>query len=80
MKDKTGGPAYPHPQGWRRDPEISDGMTLRDRAAIAALQSILTWEGGCSKRDDETYEQAKARLAFDYADAWLAERAKREQC
>jgi hypothetical protein len=37
-----GGPAFPHPAGWRRDPEISDGMTLRDYFAAHASDDEIT--------------------------------------
>lgn len=90
MSDRTGGPAYPIPIAGCSNGSVYNtleqsggqlgGMSLRDRVSIAALQSILTWEDGWSKRDDETYEQALARLAFDYADAWLAERVERDKC
>ena len=41
MSIETGGPAFPHPAGWRRDPHISDGMTLRDYFAAKAMQGII---------------------------------------
>lgn len=41
MSIETGGPAFPHPAGWRRDPHISDGMTLRDYFAAKAMQAMI---------------------------------------
>lgn len=32
-----GGPAFPHPSGWRRDPDISDGI----RIALAQAKDKL---------------------------------------
>ena len=42
MSIETGGPAFPHPAGWRRDPEVSDGMTLRDYVAATAMQAFIS--------------------------------------
>ena len=42
MSNKDGGPAFPHPAGWRRDPHISDGMTLRDYFAAKAMQAFIS--------------------------------------
>lgn len=61
-----GGPAFPatFPQ------PVAQGMTLRDAAALAALGEVI----GSNKT--ATPERA-ALIAFDYADAFVAERAKR---
>ena len=42
MSNKDGGPAFPHPAGWRRDPHISDGMTLRDYFAAKAMVAFIS--------------------------------------
>ena len=68
--EKTGGPAFPHPAGWRRDPHISDGMSLRDFFAAAALTGILANPDGGGPYDSE------AEYAWRYADAMLAARGQ----
>jgi hypothetical protein len=68
MKD-TGGPAFPHPLGWRRDPEISDGMTLRDYFAAKAMQGLLF-----ARNPVITNIGGIAEAAYAMADAMLAER------
>jgi len=85
-KPDGGGHAYPtnayqHDEHGNVIPIVGPGMTLRDRIAIAAMQSIMTWDA-CGVRTDskgnrETPAQAAARIAFDYAEAMLAEREKR---
>jgi len=70
MSIETGGPAFPHPAGWRRDPHISDGMTQRDYFAAAALTGILAnpnFDRQCSYVTE---------IAWQYADEMLK---KREQ-
>jgi hypothetical protein len=72
-KIDTGGPAFPHPAGWRRDPEISDGMTWLDFAAIEAMRGLLS--------DRENHVEPRAVLAddaYDIASALLAEKRRRE--
>ena len=73
MSDNTGGPAFPHPQGWRRDPEVSDGMTLRDYFAAKAMQALLNRAGRCG---DLGHMEAinVAADSFHMADAMLAAR------
>lgn len=76
LKSQVPDPAYP------RKVEINGtvldfpGMDLKDRVAIAALQSILQWESW-PKKDNENYEQAAARHAFEYAEAFMEERDRR---
>lgn len=72
MSSKTtlGGPAYPSPS-WPDGYEFKfEGMALRDAFAIAALQTMnyvaLSPEAVASK----------AKLAYELADAMLAERMK----
>ena len=67
----NGGPAFPHPAGWRRDPEISDGMSLRDYFAAKALQGICASGPG-----EHMTSPAIAREAYDLAEAMLIERLK----
>jgi hypothetical protein len=66
-------------------PDDARNMTLRDEFAKAALQGWIA--GPCNVLDDyepETdgipwleHTRVVARIAYDYADAMLAERAKR---
>lgn len=64
---ETGGPAFPHPQGWRRDPCISVGMTLRDYLAAKAMAALAR----------ENYTESEIAVwACKMADAMLAERLK----
>lgn len=79
MSNENGGPAFPlHvPTAMRGDAsETSEGMSLRDYFAAGALQSIVGWVDGPAKKDGETYQEAMARLSYEYADAMLKERAK----
>lgn len=71
MSEKdTGGSAFPHavPVGAWGDP--SQGMTLRDYFAAAALQ------GASASNTIYTSPQVAALDAYRMADAMLAERAK----
>lgn len=65
-KHNDGGPAFPVGDGHGHRLQ---GMTLRDYSAAAALQT--EWMG-----DYSLIEQT--RLAYEIADAMLAERAKRK--
>jgi len=62
-----GGSAFPN----KGDGDSYDGMTLRDYFAAAALTGSLSSTEGPASPDSE------AKNAFKYADAMLAERAKR---
>lgn len=74
-----GGPAFPRPASeYTAYGSIADGneaipaqvgMTLRDAAALAALQGILAAPGVGKWSYDEV-----ARGSFLYADAWLKAR------
>lgn len=62
--------AYPVPIGAQ-----SRGMTLRDQAALAALQSLGTWmPAGYVNLNTESAMAARAEWCFNQADAWLAAR------
>lgn len=67
--EKTGGPAFPHPAGWRRDPEVSDGMTLRDYFAAKAMLGLITVE---------VQQERIAKWAYEIADAMLEARGRNE--
>lgn len=79
-----GGPAFPHPQGWRRDPAISDGMTLRDYFAAKALVGLLAEpfsEGSSATvshlapmRPNDEPGDSFARASYLLADAMLKAR------
>ena len=66
-----GGPAYPS-DGWSR---LTVEMSLRDAAAIAAMQAIVT---GYMSNSDMTglTPQMIANESFQYADAMLAARSE----
>jgi len=71
----TGGPAFPV-QGLR-DPNVSDGMTLRDYFAAKALQGLAS----AHKAEDGSWaiwgcEKEAAELSYMIADAMIAERGK----
>ena len=68
-KHRDGGPAFPYGQPNVTE-RFSEGMSLRDYFAAAALAT--EWMG-----DYSIYEQAD--LAYNVADAMLAERAKRKE-
>jgi hypothetical protein len=67
-----GGPAFPHPQGWRRDPEISDGMSLRDYFAGQVIGHLV-----CAPERTEHLKESDAHYAYQVADAMLDARSKR---
>lgn len=82
MSEKDGGTAFPseheteHSRPGDRAWVISRGMSLRDYMAAQALASVL------AKADDQQTLEFKAwalrcaSVAYDIADAMLAERAK----
>ena len=83
-----GGAAFPHMAGWRRDPDISDGMSLRDYFAAKAMLALLTHHGGYTGdeahqssipclREDVLDVDSLAQYAYLQADAMLAEREKK---
>tara|TARA_R110000822_G_scaffold52773_4_gene136530 strand:- start:1062 stop:1307 length:246 start_codon:yes stop_codon:yes gene_type:complete len=78
MSIDTGGPAFPHPAGWRRDPHISDGMSLRDFFAAKAMQSVITQEIAALRRVNEytakSSEDVMAEWAYKMAGAMLKAR------
>jgi hypothetical protein len=76
MSAENGGPAFPgmKPEAFGQDSGHVAGMTLRDYAVIKFMASILAWPDGPSKRDGETYAQATARIANEFADAMLEAR------
>jgi hypothetical protein len=72
---KDGGPAFPHPQGWRKDGStVGEGLSLRDYFAAKAMQSLILtkWYD-----DERTVNETKEPLsddAYELADAMLAAR------
>ena len=76
MSIDTGGPAFPHPAGWRRDPEISDGMTLRDYFAAKAMQSFITQGPVQNDFRFAAYAENVATVAYFMADAMLTVRGQ----
>jgi len=67
--------------GWASDEAIRyQGMTLRDAAALAALQALLATgklPSPVAARQDETVAQFFAREAFNHADAFIAAREEK---
>jgi len=73
MNIETGGPAFPVPDSHHANGQVqygSNGMTLRDYFAAAALTGILANPDGGGPYDSE------AEYAWRYADAMLAAREK----
>ena len=81
MSDKKddGGPAFPvihevPPQpGQEKAISVNSGITMRDYFAAKAVQSLMSHEIYRTE-NDETFAQAHARQAYEYADAMLAAR------
>lgn len=80
MAKKTGGPAFPHPAGdnlhekyWYSE---DDGMTLRDYFAGQALAGLLAHHGSHKLSAHGTDGTCAATVAFEMADAMLAEKDK----
>ena len=69
VKKQDGGPAFPLPA---RDLGSATGMSLRDYAAIKAMQGLLASGIG---RDGNYQPAITARYAYQHADAMLTERA-----
>lgn len=68
--DKTGGPAFPSEYQGGCLMRGSPGMTLRDYFAAKMLASLI--------RDERYSDTDAARVAYAYADAMIAERAKQK--
>ena len=74
MRIETGGAAFPHPDGYlNANGDLvfheNTGMTLRDYFAAQALPAVIAISNNQSIINDTD-------LAYTYADAMLAERAK----
>ena len=76
MSIETGGPAFPHPAGWRRDPDISDGMNLRDYFAAKAMQSFITQGPVQTDIRFAAYAENMATVAYRMADEMLKARGR----
>jgi hypothetical protein len=75
-----GGPAFPHPSGWRRNPEVSDGMTLRQYYAAKAMRVFVAEaldDSGLGGADFNF--ETVARRCFAMADAMIAEGARENE-
>lgn len=75
MQRPDGGPAFPLTErlAGLSHPVTHDGMTLRDYFAASALNGLLA----CPEDyKPPTTHSARARFAYDSADAMLAERGK----
>ena len=71
---KDGGPAYPVIYPHENSSADGIGMSLRDAAALAALQGLCE----CKTYDGGTWQRI-AKDSFDAADAFIAERERREK-
>lgn len=59
--------------------ESNEIMALRDYFAASALSGLMAHEGGVdptTSKGDRDYKDATARVAYEIADAMLAERSK----
>jgi len=65
MKD-TGGPAFPTDH----NKNVAEGMTLRDYFAAKAMQALI------QAQIVTRQQQQSAKIAYEWADAMLAERSK----
>lgn len=76
MSDKTGGPAFPVIPWTREDNEAhaSDGMSMRDYFAAAVVPSAIRALMDAGSAEGAT--KRAARIAYEVADAMLAEREK----
>jgi hypothetical protein len=84
MSKQDGGPAYPGEEvktrlsGIPYEWQYHEGMTFRDRAAIAALQGFISTPYPMSignRKISTVTEYVKA--AYDFADAMVAEKERR---
>jgi hypothetical protein len=77
-KPKDGGPAYPRSAVLNHDGttyhNAADGMALRDWFAGQALNGIIAHPG---MEPDDASKKGYAMLAYEYADAMIAERNKK---
>ena len=74
MSIETGGPAFPHPAGWRRDPHISDGMTLRDFFAAKAMQAFIS--AAVTVVKPSILAKTVSSAAYEIADEMLKKRGQ----
>lgn len=72
----NGGSAFPFEGGENNNLQPCYGMTLRDYFAANVMQGLAAHLSGPEKRSGEDNGQAHARVAYEWADAMLAERAK----
>lgn len=78
MTRETGGPAFPTENGRQVGPSAYhyEGMTLRDYFASQVLPGVVQVCANDVRQEDETRAQHFVRVAYELADAMLAERAK----
>ena len=87
MSKNNGGPAFPNGLGYTRDkkgniyPNEEEGMTLRDYFAAKAMQGIYACPVQLYRADgtpmpDPLTSADIAKMAYEEADAMLAEREK----
>jgi hypothetical protein len=73
-----GGPAFPMNYDSHSHPDGTEGMSLRDWFAGQALVNITAFgvRGGLCTNEGFIRPTVAAKLAYEYADAMLAERDK----
>ena len=74
MKDTTGGAAFPLGANEFGGHGEQPGMTLRDYAAIKAMQALIGHYGDVMHIVDEGSRISLHAAAFDHADAFLKAR------
>lgn len=75
----NGGPVFPTTESnYHNENMRGDGMSLRDYFAAKALSGLLAWPGdeGSGSYHSNSDPKHTASMAYKYADALLAERAK----
>ena len=78
MRKDNGGPAFPA-TSWTKDGDFlgeNQGMTLRDYFAAKAMQGLIASLAGTPGRDWLEADQWAPGVAYQVADAMLAERSK----
>jgi hypothetical protein len=79
LDKNDGGPAFPAIYG--AEEPLTEGMTLRDYFAAAALKGLITAGNGGPNGEavsdgSWTFPDVRAKVAYIYADAMLKERSK----
>lgn len=75
--------AFPFPEslelygpGFKGDIKCCSGLSKRELFAAIAMHAVSSWDDGPSRQEGESYQEATARVACEYADALLRQLAK----